>query len=101
MFRTDSEKHAMEHNATSEEPTIARTAAIGALIGFLLVAVVYGGISLFAGSGNEGAMGIAVFAGIWGGPGFGAMMGAVVAAHSREDRHRPLRPHHVAASQNA
>lgn len=84
----------MEHTATSAEPKIARTAALGALIGFVLVVVVYGGISLFAGSGTEGAAGIALFAGIWGGPGFGAMMGAVVAAHSTEDRHKPLRPHH-------
>lgn len=91
----------MDQTPTSSESSIARSAAIGAVIGFVLVAVVYGGISLFAGSGNEGAMGIAVFAGIWGGPGFGAMMGAVVAAHSREDRHRPLRPHHVASTQHA
>jgi hypothetical protein len=88
----------MEQIPTSAEPKIGRAAAIGALIGFVLVVVVYGSISLFAGSGNEGAAGIAVFAGIWGGPGFGAMMGAVVAAHSTEDRHRPLRPHHHMAT---
>lgn len=72
--------------ATSVEPRIGRAAAIGGVIGFVLVAVVFGVICLAAGAGRAGAAGIGVFAGIWGGPGFGAMMGATIAATPPEDR---------------
>lgn len=73
--------------ATTEyEPQIAKGAAIGAVIGFVFVMLLYGGICLAVGYDDMGALGVALFAGIWGGPGFGAMMGAVVAMHPPDQR---------------
>ena len=69
-----------------QEPSIAKAAAIGGLIGFVVVAVLYMVICVAVGYDDMGAAGVALFAGIWGGPGFGAMMGAVVAAHPPEMR---------------
>lgn len=72
--------------ADSTEPAIGRGAAIGGVFGFLVVGVIFGLMSLAAGADRAGALGIATFAGIWGGPGFGAMLGATIAATPPEDR---------------
>lgn len=71
-----------------EEPRIGRSAAIGALVGFVIVGLLYGGVVLAGGADRPGALGVAVFAGIWGGPGFGAMLGATIAATPPKDRRR-------------
>lgn len=86
LTRKTDEGNAMALASTEYEPQIAKGAAIGGLIGFVLVVLLYGGICLAVGYDQMGALGVAVFAGIWGGPGFGAMMGAVVAMHPPEER---------------
>ncbi|HEY8524463.1 MAG TPA: hypothetical protein VIL48_05850 [Acidimicrobiales bacterium] len=59
----------------------------GAIAGFLVLVPIAGGISLLAGFDPLGALGIGAFAGIWGGPGFGGMLGATL-AYTRTERRR-------------
>lgn len=58
-------------------PGIGRAFVVGALIGFVLTLGVTGGITLLAGAGLGPAIAVGVYAGLWGGPGFGGMLGAV------------------------
>jgi hypothetical protein len=59
---------------------IARAVLRGSLIGFVLVAAIAWVVARFAGFDGANAVGVAAFAGLWGGPGFGGMMGATLAA---------------------
>jgi hypothetical protein len=75
-----------EAGAASEEPRVGRAAALGALLGFVVVAV---GVTwmTYAGSADfGGAVGVGVFVGIWGGCGFGGMMGATLCVTRAEAR---------------
>ena len=56
---------------------LGRSFIVGSVIGFVLTFVVTGGITLLAGAGWGPALAVGVFAGAWGGPGFGGMLGAV------------------------
>lgn len=85
---------------TDEMPPVWRKAAFGAVAGFVLstVAVVVAGVA--GGMGAGAALGLGAFVGLWGGVGFGFMMGATVplsrhldAAHAR----RPAGPGQVAS----
>jgi hypothetical protein len=72
--------------AAAEEPPVGRAAARGALLGFLLVGL---GVTWMAYSGGAdvgGAVGVGVFVGIWGGCGFGGMMGATLCVARAEER---------------
>ena len=64
--------------ALAPEPNIGRSGLIGAVIGFIMVtlAVTIGGT--LGGIHPDAALGIGVAAGMWGGAGFGFMMGATV-----------------------
>jgi hypothetical protein len=53
----------------------------GSLIGFAVVAAIVWVVAHLAGYGTTPALGVAAFAGLWGGPGFGGMMGATLAAN--------------------
>ncbi len=57
----------------------------GAAAGFVIVASVTVGIMLNAGAGLVPSLGVAAFAGFWGGPGFGGMLGATVASIHAEE----------------
>lgn len=59
------------------EAGIARAAAKGTLVGFVVVLTIVGGIALSAGAGVMGALGVGAFVALWGGPGWGGMVGAV------------------------
>jgi hypothetical protein len=59
---------------------MVRSFVVGSLLGFVAVFSVAGAISLLAGTGWGPALGVASFAGFWGGPGFGGMLGAVMGA---------------------
>jgi hypothetical protein len=63
---------------------LGRAFVVGSVLGFVTVMVVCGAIALVAGSSLVAAVGIGAFAGFWGGPGFGGMMGAVL-HHSRTE----------------
>ncbi len=55
-----------------------RAIVIGSMIGFLVVGT-FTGVTAFAfGASFLEALGLAAFTGLWGGPGFGGMMGFVL-----------------------
>lgn len=57
----------------------------GMAIGFVIVAGITLGIMVNAGAAVVPALGVAAFAGFWGGPGFGGMLGATIAAVRAEE----------------
>lgn len=63
---------------------IGRSFAIGSLIGGLITFAVTGGITLVACHQVGPAVGVGLYAGLWGGPGFGGMLGAVGAMNREE-----------------
>jgi len=73
--------------APTSERHISVAAVKGAIVGFLVLAAIADGISLLAGFDLLGALGIGAFAGIWGGPGLGGMLGATL-AHTRTEGRR-------------
>lgn len=64
---------------------VARAAALGAAAGFVVFAGLGGGIGLLAGMEVVSAAGLGAFVGFWGGPGFGAMLGGILAV-TRDER---------------
>ena len=64
--------------ATSDDAGLVRAFVKGSIIGFVAVFVLLGGITLAAGMGIAAALGVGAFTAVWGGPGFGGMMGAVL-----------------------
>jgi hypothetical protein len=80
------------------EPNVGRNAMIGYVAGFIVSVVSITIAGTLAGLGFVNSLGIGSFVGMWGGGGFGALMGGTVpvarhsdaqAAHSA---HRPRRP---------
>ena len=57
---------------------IGRAALIGAAIGFVVIGSLGVALALFAGAAPGAAAAVGVFAGVFGGPGFGGMLGAVI-----------------------
>ena len=72
------------HAALDPEPGIGRAFAIGAVVGFFVSFVLFGALGLLVGMEPGAALGMAVYAAAWGGPGFGGMTGAVLHWASRE-----------------
>lgn len=79
---------------TEVEPTSGRTgdeslgrdAARGGLIGFVLMGAAVFVMALAAGAEAAGSLWIAGFCAVWGGLGFGCMMGAIASAARKERR---------------
>jgi hypothetical protein len=67
------------------EARVGRAAVRGTVIGFFVVALVASTIGLIAGAGLPGALLIGVFAGGWGGPGWGCMIGATLQTMREEN----------------
>lgn len=67
---------------------MGRSFLIGSVVGGLLTFLVTGGITLLATQELGPALVVGGFAGFWGGPGFGGMLGAVTAATRAEDAAR-------------
>jgi hypothetical protein len=63
---------------------VGRAALVGAAVGFLLVTCLAMAITRLAGLGPLDALGVGAFAALWGGPGFGAMFGAVTVINRNE-----------------
>jgi hypothetical protein len=63
---------------------LGRAVLTGSSIGFVVVAAIVCTIALVAGYDVIDALGVGAFAGLWGGPGFGGMMAATVAANRHE-----------------
>ncbi len=64
--------------ATSADGRLGRAFLWGSLVGSVIVFAFCGGIALLAGMGAPAAAGIGLFTALWGGPGFGGMMGATL-----------------------
>jgi hypothetical protein len=60
------------------EPNVGRSAVIGYVVGFFVAAFVITGAGTLAGWSFGNALGLGTFVGVWGGGGFGFMMGATV-----------------------
>jgi hypothetical protein len=76
--------HQVDHEA-DRQLGLGRAILRGSLIGFVVVAAAAFGIARAAGWSSGSALGVAAFAGLWGGPGFGGMMGATLAANRSHD----------------
>ncbi len=61
----------------ASEAGIGRAAATGAAIGFVVVLTIVACIALAGGAGVVSALAVGAFAALWGGPGWGGMVGAV------------------------
>ena len=62
--------------AELSEAGIGRAAVKGAIIGYFAVLMIVGGIVLAAGAGLGVALAVGAYVAIWGGPGWGGMIGA-------------------------
>jgi hypothetical protein len=65
---------------------IGRAAVRGVLIGLVAMSAVGTGMGFAAGFDMMDSLGLGAFAGIWGGPGFGGMLGATLAYVRAQDR---------------
>jgi len=61
------------------EQRIGRAAVRGVVIGLVVMTALGTGMGLVTGFDLIGSLGIGAFAGFWGGPGFGGMLGATLA----------------------
>ena len=67
-----------DSNSVADEPDVGRSAMLGYVVGFFVVAVGITVAGTLGGLGFGASLGLGVFVGIWGGGGFGFMMGATV-----------------------
>jgi hypothetical protein len=67
------------------EQRIGRSAVHGAVIGIAIALPLFFGVGIITGAGAGGAVVLALFCALWGGPGLGGMSGAV-AAFAKEER---------------
>ena len=58
------------------EAGIGHAAVVGAIIGYFAVLTIVAGIVLLAGAGLGVALAVGAYVAIWGGPGWGGMIGA-------------------------
>ncbi len=63
---------------------VGRAALVGAAIGFVTMATAATAVGLIGGLPPREAVGIGTFAAVWGGPGFGALVGAISAITRNE-----------------
>jgi hypothetical protein len=61
----------------ASEAGLGKAVVVGAAAGFLVVVPIVALMLLVAGAGPRSALGVGVYVALWGGPGFGAMFGAV------------------------
>lgn len=75
------------HGEGPSESAASKGFVRGSIAGFTLVFAIGFLVALNAGAEIWPAIGIAAFAGVWGGPGFGGMIGATLAAvkHDEEE----------------
>ena len=86
-------------HAADDEAALWRSAMIGSVVGFIVLAVGITIAGTVGGIGAASALGLGVFVGAFGGAGFGFMMGASTAlvrrvepqpsAHSQGEHHDP------------
>lgn len=96
LVRSDEAAASAPVAAPSKEPDIGHTAMIGAAIGFVVALATVTISGTVAGLGLTVSIGLGAFVGLWGGAGFGFMMGATIpfaryldAQHSADHRGDP------------
>lgn len=75
-------------------PNVGRTAMIGYLVGFVAATVVISVAGTLSGLGFGASLGLGAFVGIWGGGGFGFMMGGTVPLARHLDAQSARSTHH-------
>ncbi|MFV0257440.1 MAG: hypothetical protein ACK5PP_03185 [Acidimicrobiales bacterium] len=70
--------------ADATDTGLLRAFGTGSAVGFLAVGALATAMSLYADMDLVPALGVAAFAGFWGGPGFGGTLGAVTHLHRRD-----------------
>jgi hypothetical protein len=68
-----------------KESRVARSAVVGALVGIVMFTVAISGLGLWVGLEPPAAIGLGLFTALWGGLGFGGMLGAVIAINRIEE----------------
>jgi hypothetical protein len=76
----------------ASESGIGHAAVKGAIIGYFAVLTIVSGIVLAAGAGLGVALAVGAYVAIWGGPGWGGMIGAQRYADRIADDERSARP---------
>ena len=76
-------------NVLSNEATLWRGALFGAALGFAFFALVIAIAATASGFAPVSALGIGAFVGLWGGLGFGMMMGGAFAFHGMSELNEP------------
>lgn len=76
----------------SAEPEVWRNAGVGGVAGFLFAALAVTAAGVAGGMGAGGALALGTFVGLWGGVGFGFMMGATVPLARQLDATHARRP---------
>jgi hypothetical protein len=76
-------------NGLSNEATLWRGALIGAALGFAFFALAIAIAATASGFAPVSALGIGAFVGLWGGLGFGMMMGGAFAFHGMPELNEP------------
>lgn len=76
-------------NVLSNEATLWRGALFGAALGFAFFALTIAIAAAASGFAPVSALGIGVFGGLWGGLGFGMMMGGAFAFHGMSELNEP------------
>lgn len=71
-------------DAAALEAGVGRSAAAGAALGFVLFTLFVGLLGAWVGLDVRGALFLGMFAGAWGGVGFGVMVGSVLAINRAE-----------------
>ena len=67
-----------EEPAIVAEPNVGRSAMVGYVVGFFVVSIAMTVLGMVLGLSLGAALGLGAFVGIWGGGGFGFMMGGTV-----------------------
>lgn|SRR5690606_29656318 len=85
---------AEDENETGEAG-VGRAAALGAVIGFLVITVAITVGGTLGGIGAGASLAIGAFVGMWGGAGFGFMVGGTVPLSRHLDAEAHRREHHA------
>ena len=76
------------------EPNLGRSAVIGYVVGFFFVAIAITAIGTLSGWGFVNSLGLGTFVGVWGGGGFGFMMGGTIPLARHVDAQASRSTHH-------
>jgi hypothetical protein len=74
-----------------DEPSVARPATIGAVIGFVGVTAGVAATAMANGLEPGAAIGLGAYVGMWGGAGFGFMLGATTTLARAAEQRQPHR----------